>query len=105
MTPHRIMMDDLQSRIVSPGFREMPGVGDSLAIARPDPDRLTVTVASSLPGWQVDVAPLDPSRAPDARPRLVMSSTAGGADYADHSVDGLVMGLVSMLIQARHGDA
>ncbi len=70
-------------------------------IARPEETRLVVEAKGMDPELRVEARPLDSANAPDNRARVILKSSRGGADYADFAVDGLVMGVLGMVLAAR----
>ena len=103
MTRHVDLLDDLEARLRHPDFGRMVGGATGLSIERISRERMRIDASGKAPGLVIDVDPLGDSEGPDTSPRLALTSSFGDAKYADRGVDGLVMGVVSILLQARAG--
>ncbi len=104
MTPHRELLDALEERLCAPQFRAMAGSAPGLLVVRAAPERLTVRTGATRAEWDIEAVLLPLAEAPDARPRLLVRSAAGGPTYADYAVDGLVMSVFAMLLAAGAGE-
>lgn len=100
MSKYKELLDALEKELRAPKFRGL-SAGAEWSVTRVDPRHLAVELSSAGETLRVDAMPLDPAEAPDARPRIVLRSSRGGSDYADHSVDGLAMGVLGMTLAVR----
>ena len=75
--------------------------GAELVIERSSEACLRLAIPNLSENWLLEATPLDPIDAPDEKPRIQIESARNATKYADHAMDGLVMGVFSMILQAR----